>query len=254
MHQLPLRALIVLLALMYLAPFSAFAQNSESKKIVLKSGKSYIGELILQNNDVIILKLSDDTRFQFSIQDIDTIEAADKHESETAEASIEPEPILSGIVDISAGIASAKYKTLAVPFSNASITFGSDKFGDGTFFVGLGAGFIAAFLSAPDNTLSFVPVFIKGRKVFRRSIVSPYLSLDMGYAFASQNDYSGGMYSKINFGFQKRITYKTSFYAGVYTLATAYGGMLTEHIGNNNYIFNGKTAFVSGGLSAGIQF
>jgi len=118
----------------------------------------------------------------------------------------------------------------------------------------VGTAIHTAFLSTPDVALNFIPVYLKGRKIFKRSIVSPYLALDLGYAFAAQKDYSGGIYSKINFGIQKRLTYKTSFFAGLYAGATGYGGTLNGQYENNNFSFNGKTAFVSGGLSLGLQF
>lgn len=255
MSGLPFKILLIALVVTFLTPFSAFSQNTVSERVVLKSGKSYTGEIILRNEEVLILKLSDGTRFQFSIQDIEQIEAvSSSEEPQTEQDEKEPEHILSGIIELSGGVTAAQYKTTAVPFTSAGITFGSDQFGDGTFFMGLGAAFHSAFLPAPETAISFIPVYLKGRKIFKRSITSPYISLDLGYAFAAQKDYSGGIYSKINLGIQKRLSYKTSFFAGVYAGATGFGGELTEQLNNNTYTFSGKTAFVSGGLSLGLQF
>jgi hypothetical protein len=254
MQSLPFKILIIALAVTLLTPFSAFAQNAVAEKVFLKSGKSYTGEIVLRNDEVLILKLSDGTRFQFAAQDIEKIETVTSEEQQAEQNEKEPEPVLSGIIELSGGVSAAQYKTSAVPFTSAGISFGSDQFGDGTFFIGVGTAIHTAFLSAPDVALNFIPVYLKGRKIFKRSIVSPYIALDLGYAFAAQKDYSGGIYSKINLGIQKRLTYKTSFFTGLYAGVTGYGGSLTEQYENNNFSFNGKTAFVSGGLSLGLQF
>ena len=74
MQSLPFKILIIALAVTLLTPFSAFAQNAVAEKVFLKSGKSYTGEIVLRNDEVLILKLSDGTRFQFAAQDIEKIE------------------------------------------------------------------------------------------------------------------------------------------------------------------------------------
>ena len=55
MQSLPFKILIIALAVTLLTPFSAFAQNAVAEKVFLKSGKSYTGEIVLRNDEVLIL-------------------------------------------------------------------------------------------------------------------------------------------------------------------------------------------------------
>ena len=82
MQSLPFKILIIALAVTLLTPFSAFAQNAVAEKVFLKSGKSYTGEIVLRNDEVLILKLSDGTRFQFAAQDIEKIETVTSEEQQ----------------------------------------------------------------------------------------------------------------------------------------------------------------------------
>lgn len=246
---------VLVLFVCLLMPTMVSASDIITEKIILKSGKSYIGEVILQNEEVIILKISDGSRFQFKLSDIEEISKVTSEQvKQEIDSPKELDAFLSGIVELSGGVSGAKFKTGAVPFSNLNITFGSDQFGDGTFYFGLGTGYFGVFIPSPDKTISFIPVFIKGRKTFSRRITSPYLALDLGYAFASVVDYKGGIYSKMNLGIQKRLSYKTTISGGIYAGASGYDGQLTEANNNGNFSFMGQTAFVSGGLSFGIQF
>ena len=254
MPEIHFKKLHVISILMLIISITAFAQGAVNEKIVLESGKSYTGEIVFRNDEVIILKLNDGTRFQFTTNDIQKIEPITADNTQKSNNDNQKELIFSGIIELTGGVAAAHYKTSGVMFSSASIAFGSDNFGNGTFFLGVGTSIFSAYLSTPETTLSFIPLYIKGRKIFRRSIVSPYLAMDMGYAFVSAKDFEGGIYSKINIGIQRRITYKTSIFGGAHLGVTGFGGNLTEQNANGSFTYYGKTAFVSGGLSMGIQF
>ncbi|MBN2766800.1 MAG: hypothetical protein JXR27_10550 [Paludibacteraceae bacterium] len=224
------------------------------EKVTLKSGKSYIGEILLRNDEVLVLKMIDGTRFQFRISEVEAISEAKANEAvEPAEAD-DSDHILTGMVDVNVGVAHARFKSNASAFTGAGISFGTDRFADETVFWGIGVGYLAFSLAQSDDAVGFIPVFFRARKVFNRNIVSPMLMFDAGYAFSTENTYEGGVYTKLNFGMLRRLNYKTSFFAALYAGVAGYGGQLTEQTNQGSFNFVGKTAFVAAGVTLGFQF
>lgn len=248
--------LIIVFFLLFAAIFHVSAQDAMRQKLTLKSGKSYYGEVLVNNPDLVIIKLDDGSRFQFKNSEVELIQPATDVLVQTNEflAVKRDSAVVSAAIDLSGGISFAKNKMDVVPYTQISIVFGTDKLDNGTIFLGLGLGYNHAFLLQSDESLAFVPLFLQLKKSISANALSPSLSLDLGYAFATSKTYSGGLYSKLTYGLMRKLNDQTSVHFGLFGGAQLLSAQLSEQFNAVEHSYYGTTSMLSFGLNVGLKF
>lgn len=239
----------------FLLIFSFFAANAqESKtKITLKTGAVFIGEVILKNDELIMLKDNTGARFQFSVSEIDKIEITSAEPTST----IKPENTATSQnknlcfqLELSTGNAWARKAFGSTSVNEAMLAFGNRKMAGNDFFVGFGVG----YFQIADANLSFTPLSLKIQTYTSKNRTSPFVGFESGYAFSTSKNYSGGPFAKISLGINHRLNYKSAVYAGVSAGVYSINGQLTETTQNGNFTFVGTTTCNVLGLKVGFQF
>jgi hypothetical protein len=84
--------------------------------------------------------------------------------------------------------------------------------------------------------------------------LSPELTLDFGYAFATSKDYAGGPFSKLSFGLARILNDRTSAHLAVFVGAQLFDSELSELIDGAFHNYYGTTSLMSFGINLGFKF
>ena len=237
---------------LFFAFLIANAQEGTSK-ITLKSGAVFVGELILKNDELIMLKDNTGARFQFLVSEIDKIEKATTEPiTTTKQAPIETSrnENFCGHIELSFGNASARKAFGSSSATQLGLTFGNRKSFGKDLYIGIGAG----YFRIADANLGLIPATLKIQTYTSKNRTSPFVGFESGYAFSATKNYSGGPFAKISLGINHRLNYKSAIYAGISAGVYSISGQLTETTQNGNFTFVGTTTCNILGLKVGFQF
>lgn len=237
------------------------AQEIVADKIILKTGEVYIGEILIQTPEIVLIKTTEGARFQFPVASVKSIEKGKFNKSEIVDKdSIDNHNNLLNenlclLVDFSPGISKGK---LSYPLSfvgDASLSFGTKKIFNETLFAGLGIGYYVVSVSSTSAMISYVPVYIRLQSYnLKKKRTAPYLSFDAGYAFSTDLNYGGGTFAKLSTGVIHKISYKMAVFGGLYARVQSFSGKLTETINSDEFIYKGNSSMLDLGAKIGFQF
>lgn len=244
----------LVLLLLSLVVFGVFAQEGNTlTKITLKSGAVFVGEVLLKNDELIMLKDNTGARFQFALLEIDKIETATiEPTTTTKQATVEASrnDNFCGHFELSLGNCSARKAFVSTSAPQVGLTFGNRKSFGKDLYVGIGAG----YFWITDANLGLIPATLKIQTYTSKNRTSPFVGFESGYAFSASKNYSGGLFAKISLGINHRLNYKSAIYAGVSAAVYSISGKLTESDQNGIFSFNGTTTINALGLKVGFQF
>lgn len=248
--------LIVILLLLWVA---LSAQSITKDKVTLKTGDVFIGNIVLQNDEIVMLTDLKGVRYQFPVAEIKSIEKIEERAagSDTMNVSSYKQAVqgnVCGLLELSGAFGSADNRFSYRPMGQASLTFGSRQISGKSIFVGAGVGYLAVAESESQDLVSFVPLYVRLKSVFTQKETAPYAFVDAGYSFALNTEFKGGLYAKTGVGFQYNAMSKTSFYWGVFAEVQGFSARLTETQNSIPYSFYGNTSAIMAGLNIGLQF
>lgn len=232
--------------------FIVQAQESRTK-ITLKSGAVFVGEVILKNDELIMLKDNTGARFQFALPEIDKIETATNEPTiaaKKANVATVRNKNFCGQFEISFGNALARKAFASASAPQVGLTFGNQKSFGKDLFIGIGTG----YLWSADANLALIPASLKIQTYTSKNRTSPFVGFESGYAFSATKIYRGGPYAKISLGINHRLNYKSAIYAGISAAVYTITGQLSESTQNGTFTFEGTTNVNALGLKVGFQF
>jgi hypothetical protein len=245
-----MKRISIFILVLWLSAVAAAAQD----KITLRGGETYTGTIVLQNDEILMFQIKDGTRFQFPVSQILKIERAGEESEKKSENDELDESNISGMAEIWGGGAVAHDKFSRANFGGISLSFGTKKIAGKPIFVGAGAGVQMAFLSADNETLLQLPLFVRLKTNLEKSKLSPFFMLDAGYAFALNENCKGGLHAKLSAGMQLPLSSKSLFFAGVFSSVSGFYGNLTETVNGSRFSYAGNSIIAGFGVNAGIQF
>lgn len=250
---------IILICIMF-SFLSIFAQTIMQDKVILKTGEVYLGEIVVRNQDMVMIKTQNGNRYQFPLSQIkemsrvkltqvplDTLHTI-RNEVKQSEGNF------CGMIELTEGVSQAKYDFGWSPNTQLSLLFGTKRICGQNLFLGAGIGYNITNVKVNPESIRFLPVFIRLQNTLNKKRTAPYIGMDAGYSFALNSDYGGGVLIKISAGITHKLTYKTAVFAGVYTGVQALSGQLTETNELGVYSYPGKTTMKSAGIKIGMSF
>jgi hypothetical protein len=256
------KIIVLLIALLTIAQFTV-AVESPPVRITLKTGEVYSGEIILQNDEIILIRTTSGERFQFPVFQVKSITKITDKTGEIQENDHSTDKILPyqsdhnfcSIIDISGATSSIKNSFNNSTSGDITLSFGTRNIAGKSLFFGGGAGFSIINNSSTNEMLNFVPVFMRFQSNnLMRWRTSPYLSLDAGYAFPLRNTMSGGLFAKLTGGIVHRLSFNTSVQFGIFARIQNFYGNLSEIRNGSIYTYWGNSSINSFGALAGFQF
>ena len=159
---------------------------AHAETILLRTGARVKGEIVFQNEEVVIVRDAEGKRFQYLRSDVEEVLADDPAEV-AAEASEKEQELLtpkkaSILLELAGGAAVQPQEYAGGTFS-IDLLVGSHHIGDRHLFVGGGLGYHGLFLNG--EKLNFLPIQAAIRMPFTETKHAPVFGLGLGYGIAT---------------------------------------------------------------------
>ncbi len=240
--------------LLLLLPLFIIAQTQKDK-ITLSTGEVYIGKIVFQNETMIVLRTDNGERFQFQLNQINKKEVVD-------ESSEQPENEITEVYNsnfrlmpsVQFGINNAKNKFDLALSTEVSVAMGINNFSDKNWFLGGGIGLFSIFDATSNESENFLPIFIRTQANYGNKQNALFWGIDAGYQFSLNNNYSGGLLSKVSLGYSRKISERSSLLFSLSAAIRNVETQLTELKNNTNYLYTGTTNIAGLGINVGFMF
>ena len=227
---------------------------SRAEVIVLNSGAHIAGEILLQNEEVVIIKKKDGARYQYPRTEVASIL------EETEESATTTETQNTDTENARKLALTFQVYTGAVYFAHegwggqigADLMMGSKTIAGTPLFIGGSIGYRAKILA--DKTYSFIPLQVVLAMPLVKKQHSPHISVSMGYGFLTDKTYKGGLCLSASAGWSYQFNTNSSLLLGAYADLQQTKTNVTETINNQEYTSFKASSFVSIGATIGIKF
>ena len=200
-----MKKILTLIALCLTCALCAYAQT-----IILRTGARVKGEIILQNDEVVIVRDATGARFQYpraDVQEILTAEAAQETEQEEEKEVITTSKKASILLELAGGPACIPTEKIGGGFG-VDLLVGSHHIGDRHLFIGGGLGYHGLFIG--EEKYNFLPIQAALRLPLLEQKHAPVFGLALGYGVALSKNYLGGLYAGLDFGYRCQLNEKTA--------------------------------------------
>lgn len=176
---------------------------AQADVIRLKTGKSIDGEILLQNEQVVVLRDRTGAKFQYPMAEVAAIDRSKEAVAAPAETKAvrpaETERKAMFRFELAGGLGMAD-KTPGGAMA-ADLLVGGRRLAGREIFLGGGVGYHGIW--ADGRAYHFLPIQICIRyTILQDRPHSPYLGVGIGYGAALSRSYVGGIYSGLDFGYR----------------------------------------------------
>ena len=199
----------------YILPLIALFLSSQlmAEVVVLHSGQRIKGEIILQNEEVVIIRSNNGMRYQYPRNEVVSIHTEDTTERKSKNSSSNHSNPKSAALRVQA-IGGALY----VPYLGWGGSVGADLLVgagvmNGRVFIGGGIGYRAKIIS--ELAYSFIPLQVYSSIVLSETRHAPLLGINLGYGFSTNRNTQGGICVGIDLGWHYTINAETGLTLGL---------------------------------------
>lgn len=219
--------------------------------VVLRSGQSIRGEVVLHNNEVVIIRTESGARYQYPATEVVSVEKEQEPmPSDTDSSEESPKAALAKRVAIHTGVAGgAAYLPMVGwgGYGTADLLVGTHNLMQRRIFIGGGLGFHAVF--AGSSRYAFIPLQVAAQVPFLSARHSPVMGMAVGYGFSVNSNVTGGIYTGLDVGWKYCFNDKASLalsaniqwqQATISIMEEVNGHTYTNHIGTNLLMIGAK--------------
>lgn len=224
-----------------------------AETIVLRSGQSIQGEIILQNEEIIIIKTKEGIRYQYPISEIQTIQ----QDSQTSNTN--PTPLTAEQSPKKVAIRAQAYGgAVYTPQRNwggqigLDLQIGTKAIKDFPIFVGGSIGYNAKLYA--DQTYSYIPLQVVVSSPLTTHTHAPHIAMNLGYGFSTHKDINGGICIGTSAGWQYKFKPNATLILSAYVQWQQTQMDITETINDTDYINKVGCNFVALGTVVTLQF
>lgn len=182
----------------------------QAEIVTLKNGTQVRGQILIQNDEVVILRDASGARYQYPRAEVvsiaeETQTVVEEEEVKTVgeghkkKASILLEPSVGAAILPNDGKTGVAY--------SVDLLVGSHNLADRRIFVGGGVGYHG---DAVGNKYHFLPIQAALRMPLVVGKHAPLMGMSLGYGVALSKQYVGGIYAEVLFGYRYEINSKTA--------------------------------------------
>ena len=200
---------LFLIALLSIVCMCACAET-----IVLRTGAHVKGTVVLQNDDVVIVRDAEGARFQYPRADVLEILADEQPAAEETPAEeeeqlpeIKTSKKMTALLELGGGAAVKPNEAVGAGVAG-TLLIGTHHIGRRHIFIGGGLGYNGLFLK--DDKLHFLPIQVAVRVPFIEAKNAPVFGAALGYAVALSKEYKGGIYAGVDVGYRFAINPRTA--------------------------------------------
>ena len=217
----------------FLLIFPAFKGNGgrlAAELVTLKTGQTIRGEILMQNDAVLIIRDRNGAKFQYLKNDILSIESEETEEPDiefvTTQTNAPKNKKVFMSVELAGGGFSSPHNYNGGSFS-ADLLIGSHHIGDTRIFVGGGLGYHGYYGS---RLYSFLPLMVALRAPVIEGVHAPQFGAAIGYGFSLTSNATHGLYAGVDVGYRYQKTKKSALYAGLFASFQQTSLTVTENI------------------------
>ena len=240
------RLFCLLLGILSLLPLAA------EVRIILSSGQAIEGDILFENEEVVLIKTADGVRYQYLRQDISAVSEIVVQSKDTV-AVVRSAKKVGLAVQIMGGVAvlPAPQRTTG-GFVAVDLKLGACNLLGKRIFLGGAVGF-HSFLLGGKN-VGFIPLQISTEIPFLQGKHTPYVGIGMGYGFATARSYKGGVYGNAEIGWRCWLDSGMALYLSCYTECQQGMFSFAENINGVNYTRQASLALCAVGVKFGVRF
>lgn len=187
-----------------------------SEVITLKSGKIVSGQILIQNDDVLIIRDANGARFQYPMADVLSV---------SKEANKAVETVVETAVETSEG---SKKATLSLEVSGGGLYVGKGQTGGyaaadlviGTrqlmgqpILLGGSIGYLGTFSSG--SSYNFLPICLAMRVPLTDGKHAPMIGASIGYGIGLSKNYLGGIHAGMDVAYRYAINSRSALTIGL---------------------------------------
>ncbi len=205
---------LVCLVLLCLFTMAAVAEDQVPQRVVFRSGRVVVGEIVMQNDEVVIVKDASGARFQFPRADIEEITAVQdnqpkEEEKETASRSV------SNVKKTSMGFRVASGYMYMNDRSGISVAadfmIGANNIANRRIFLGGAVGYRA--LIQAGKTYSVLPIDVVMELPLMTGKHTPMIGASAGYGIGIGN-FLGGVNAGLSVAYRLNFSRTGSLHVG----------------------------------------
>lgn len=176
--------------------------------VILNSGQSVRGEIVLQNEDVVIVRTVNGMRYQYPMTEVKEI----KQEKTKQEQNNQDNALTTKRKAVSLRLQAAG-GALYVPYlgwggyAGADLMIGANVLEGKRLFVGGAVGYRARIVS--EETYSFIPLQIGFSAILREQKHAPVVGINIGYGFSTNRKTQGGICAGADVGWHYAVNQTT---------------------------------------------
>ena len=184
---------------------------ARAETIVLRTGAHVKGEIVFQNEEVVIIRDASGARSQYPRTDIEQIIANEQSAAAVPQEKPKEQEAtkksVSVLLELAGGAAVSPNDTVGGAFS-VDLLVGSHRLAGRHLFVGAGLGYHGCFLGG--EKYNFLPVQVAVRMPFVEQHHAPVFGVAVGYGIALSKVYRGGLYADVDLGYRCQLNERTA--------------------------------------------
>ena len=191
---------------------------AHTETLLLRTGARVKGDILFQNEEVVVLRNAEGARFQYPRAEIQEILTVDPVEEEVVveeqKDEIKTAKKVSVSLELGGGAACIPNSAVGGGFS-VDFLVGSHHIGQRHLFLGAGLGYHGLFIGA--EKYNFLPIQVAVRMPLIEQKHAPVFGVAVGYGIALSKDYLGGLYAGVDFGYRCQLNPRTAIALVAYT-------------------------------------
>ena len=220
--------------------------------VVLNSGQRIQGEITLLNEEVVIIKKKDGTRYQYPRSEVQSIQEDQIITSiSTTPESTTTNKKVAVRVQAYGGAVYLPNKGWGGQIG-ADLILGSKKIGNTPILVGGSVGFRTKLL--PEQNYTFIPVQAVVSMPLIQKQHAPYISMSLGYGCSTNKSTKGGICLSASAGWTYQVNSNLALLLSACAEWQNTQTEITEIINNQEYKNIVGCNFITIGATIGIQF
>ncbi len=245
-EHLHIKRLLVLLLLVAVCTGYLSAEVA----VNLSSGQTIVGEILFENEEVIVIRTEAGMRYQYPRQDIVSIGEAEV-QKEDAESQNTAERKVGVGVQVVGGAAFLPQEPVG-GFVGADLKIGACNLMQRHIFLGGSVGYRAFIMDGKH--IGFVPLQVCTEIPFLLYKNAPYIGMGVGYGIAVDKSYKGGLFVNLEIGWRHQITPNSALTLACYSEYQQGLFTVSEIINEETYTQQSYLGLSTIGLKLGIRF
>ncbi len=218
--------------------------------VSLSSGQTIVGDILFENEEVIVIRTEDGMRYQYPRQDVLSVGDAEVQEEETDSRNESERKVGVGVQVV--GGAAFLPKESAGGFVGADLKIGACNLMQRHILLGGAVGYRAFIMDGQH--IGFIPLQICAEIPFLVHKNAPYIGMGIGYGVSVNKSYKGGLFANLEIGWRCQTSANSALTLACYSEYQQGIFSVSETINGESYTQQSYLGLLTAGLKLGIRF